>query len=145
MLHFPINDKCNLVSFPSRQILSLEHHSHCLQTCARQHKAGLLSALYIWSVQTNELPVKKILISCTFSVCELLLSGTAAKKDAVCLASRDPNQLHVQDSRPVNASKTLNKCSEDSSRLVSFIGNFWGTQIWESTWTMKQTLETCDL
>ena len=43
---------------------------------------------------------------CIFLECELLLSGTAAKKDAVCLASRDPNKLHVQVSRLVNASKT---------------------------------------
>ena len=52
MLHFPINDKCNLVNFPSRQILSLEHHRYCLHTCAPQHNAGFLGALYIWSVQT---------------------------------------------------------------------------------------------
>ena len=65
-------------------------------------------------------------MSCTFLECELLLSGTALKKGAVCLASRDPTKLLVQESRLVNASKPLNKHQEDSSRLVSSLFTTFG-------------------
>ena len=62
-----------------------------------------------------------------FAVLELLLPGIAIKKDAVCLASWDPNQVHVQVPNSVNASINLNKRQEDVLGLVYC--NYWGTQI----------------
>ena len=73
-----------------------------------------------------------------FAVSEMLLSGTALKKGAVCLASRDPTKLLVQESRLVNASKPLNKHQEDSSRLVSSLFTTFGEREQGTvTWTTK--------
>ena len=71
---------------------------------------------------------RKCLYLVHFAVSEMLLSGTAIKKGAVCLASRDPNQASCSSARLVNASKPSNKHHEDSFRLVSSLfRNFWGT------------------
>ena len=59
---------------------------------------------------------QKITLFCAFAVSELLPSGTALKKGAVCLAFRDPNQA-------VNASKIPNK-HQDS---------FWLVQVYSAT------------
>ena len=62
------------------------------------------------------------------------------KKDAVCLASRDPNQLLVQDSQSVNASNTPEINIKTRFDWQSLFRNFRGTQIWDSHLD-KETLE----
>ena len=72
-----------------------------------------------------------------FAVLELLLPGIAIKKDAVCLASWDPNQVHVQVPNSVNASINLNKRQKMS--LVLFIATIGERKsLGLFPWTMKQ-------
>ena len=80
----------------------------------------------------------KILLFCAFAVSELLLSGIA-QGDAVCPASRDPNQSFL--SKIPNLwmlQRSHNKCSRFDWISIYWC-NFWGTQTRDSfTWTLKQ-------
>ena len=74
----------------------------------------------------------KILLFCAFAVSELLLSGIA-QGDAVCPASRDPNQSFLSKIPTINVLKTR----FDWNSI--YWCNFWGTQTRDSfTWTLKQ-------
>ena len=96
-----------------------------------------LGALYIGVFKHSNKRARKYLVH--FAVCEMLLSGTALKNDAVCLASRDPNQASCAQS--VNASKVPNKCSEDSLRLEFRLLETLGERKQRDsfTWTMKHS------
>ena len=74
----------------------------------------------------------KILLFCAFAVSELLLSGIT-QGDAVCPASRDPNQSFLSKIPTINVLKTR----FDWNSI--YWCNFWGTQTRDSfTWTLKQ-------
>ena len=128
--------QCNWY-FPLGQILSLKVPSSLL-LCVRRNISGLwvLCIFGVFKLSNNR--SRKFLYPVHFAVSEMLLSGIAIKKGAVCLASRDPTKLLVQESRLVNASKPLNKHQEDSSRLVSSLFTTFGEREQGTvTWTTK--------
>ena len=79
---------------------------------------------------------------CTFVVCEMLLSGTAHKKDAACLASRDPNQASCPRFLTCECCKDpFNKCMENSFRLVLFIDATFGERKLGIVYLDKETFK----
>ena len=99
LLHFPRTNLIGLFPqgrfYPSSTIVFIF-------MCAR-HYFWTFGVLCIFGVFNNQLYYSTNLCFIDLIVVAL---WNRLKKDAVCLASRDPNQLLVQDSQSVNASMT---------------------------------------